>query len=533
MPPIVEKIIEKSVIYPKPMGFLPIYGTAGFRAHASLLHSTLFRCGILIAARSLSVKKNVGAMITASHNPEEYNGIKLIDFTGDMLDTEWEQVATKLCQAETDEDIEECIKTVMPCKNGCNRNFKVFIGRDTRSTCKDLLCPLIDGIAAMEVKHVNLGMVTTPQLHFFVSNSNKYNHIESQVLFPELYYTTLLNAFETLFEPDGYVRTPLYVDCANGVGGLIMSEVVAKMERCESKLDLKIVLRNIGEGRLNDGCGADYVQTHRDFPEHFENVPEGARCCSLDGDADRIVYFTRRRGQFMLLDGDRLSILYASYLKYLLLYIPCSISMGIIQTPYANGKSTSFIEKAMNLPVSISCTGIKHLSKEARKYDIGVYFEPCGHGSIYFDKNLINKLEEYEDDNEHVLKLLAIYSLMNQNIGDGIACILLAEAILSAGCPLEDWVSFYTDYPNIQRNIDVVKKEILKTMDYERKCVAPIGLQADIDAAVSLYPYGRAFVRPSGTERKVRIYVETVDEMDTIRLANDVETAVRNKFMGC
>lgn len=38
--------------YPKPADFKPSYGTAGFRAQASLLPSTVFRCGMLIGLRA-------------------------------------------------------------------------------------------------------------------------------------------------------------------------------------------------------------------------------------------------------------------------------------------------------------------------------------------------------------------------------------------------------------------------------------------------------------------------------------------------
>jgi phosphoacetylglucosamine mutase len=35
-------------------------------------------------------------MITASHNPEEDNGVKLIDPQGEMLEASWENYATLL-----------------------------------------------------------------------------------------------------------------------------------------------------------------------------------------------------------------------------------------------------------------------------------------------------------------------------------------------------------------------------------------------------------------------------------------------------
>lgn len=41
-----------SAAYPKPAEFRPSYGTAGFRAEASLLPSTVFRCGMLIGLKA-------------------------------------------------------------------------------------------------------------------------------------------------------------------------------------------------------------------------------------------------------------------------------------------------------------------------------------------------------------------------------------------------------------------------------------------------------------------------------------------------
>ena len=76
------------------------YGTAGFRAKAELLDSTFFRMGALAVLRSRSRQgMTIGLMVTASHNPVQDNGIKLIDADGGMLDQAWEVHATALANA--------------------------------------------------------------------------------------------------------------------------------------------------------------------------------------------------------------------------------------------------------------------------------------------------------------------------------------------------------------------------------------------------------------------------------------------------
>ena len=75
----------------------------------------------------------------------------------------------------------------------------------------------------------------------------------------------------------------------------------------------------------------------------------GARGCSFDGDADRIVYYYLRDGKhFRLLDGDKIAVMVAMYLGDLLSRAKLEgdekLRLGVVQTAYANGSSTKYLK---------------------------------------------------------------------------------------------------------------------------------------------------------------------------------------------
>lgn len=89
---------------------------------------------MLVALRSMHLKSAaVGLMITASHNPQNENGVKLIDPRGEMLDSSWEGLATKLANASNNQDLCTILINIASEYNISSSYIpRVFIGRDTR-----------------------------------------------------------------------------------------------------------------------------------------------------------------------------------------------------------------------------------------------------------------------------------------------------------------------------------------------------------------------------------------------------------------
>ena len=99
-----SRVLAVLQAYPQPAKELK-YGTAGFRDRADLpLHSMFARMGVLAVLRSRSAKgAAIGVMITASHNDECDNGVKLVDSDGGMLSHEWEPHTETLANARTED----------------------------------------------------------------------------------------------------------------------------------------------------------------------------------------------------------------------------------------------------------------------------------------------------------------------------------------------------------------------------------------------------------------------------------------------
>ncbi|CAF0950497.1 unnamed protein product [Rotaria sordida] len=529
-----EKLKSLLHEYPKSTNIFMGYGTAGFRARADILPWIMIRIGILATLRSKVKRACVGVMITASHNPECDNGVKLIDPHGEMLDQTWEVYANTLCTLDDDINIIwDYVETLMIQLN-IQPNDEAIIGiaYDIRQS-SPLLASIVKRAAqALSTTIMDFELMTTPQLHYAI---RCYNDDDLNGKYTEAdYFDKLCTAFQNLIFMTSSNKSfeSLAIDAANGIGAIKLTHVRRILANF-----IRIDIYNDGtKGLLNDKCGADYVKIYQKAPDGLP-LKNYSKCCSIDGDADRLIYFfIDENNQFRILDGDRFSVLFALFLSLKLQEAKLfdDVKIGVVQTAYANGRSTDYIINTMKVSVACVPTGVKHLHHKALDYDIGIYFEANGHGTVLFSDDLKSKVKAASEDPKRTEKerlaanqIRTFINLINETVGDAIADILATEVILFLlNLNLEKWLNFYDDLPQRQLKVAVKDRTMIQTIDAERRCIAPAHLQDRIDELVSKYPSGRAFVRPSSTEDIVRVYAEAITQIEADKLAIEIQKVV-------
>jgi phosphoacetylglucosamine mutase len=443
------------------------YGTSGFRNNSTIIKSISKDIGFIIAHIILKKQESFGLMITASHNHYKDNGIKIMNNSGHMIS----------------KNIEDCLEEYINYHTKHNLNnldtktksieTKIIIGYDSRESSPEICNLIIEGISSVSDKIIIevLPYITTPELHFYFSSIK------------ESYLQYISNQTNNIVYP-------CILDCANGIGSKIMSKLnhptISLINTSWKTPEL-----------LNNNCSSDYVCTYNSIPINSSNDNNILRA-SLDGDADRIVFYYLDNQELKILNGDYIVALILKYLSYV--FKPKEkTTIGFIYTGYTNQSCIEYIKRLQfddNIDISCICTstGVKHLHNEAEKYDIGVYFEQNGHGNIIF---------KIESEEINILK-----SLFHPNIGDGILDFFATLFILQElDMTPKDWIDLFVPHYSILEKQKVNDKNIFKSNHNELLLLEPKELQDYINNYTNSN-LCRAFVRASGTENVVRIYVE-------------------------
>ena len=257
------------------------------------------------------------------------------------------------------------------------------------------------------------------------------------------------------------------LDCANGacykVSPSILRELGAEVISIGTEPD---------GYNINHECGSTHPKRAQE-----EVIKQRADFgIALDGDGDRVVLIDRKGN---ILDGDDI--------MYILAYANPNRTgpwSGIVGTAMSNLGFEEGVRK-LGYKFKRADVGDKYVSQLLQKEGWMLGGEPSGH---IICRDLVST-------------------------GDGtIAALKVISSLLILEKDPEDILSNYTKMPQVNLNVEVDNKDILSDSDIQKKI-------KEIESDLTV---GRVLVRPSGTESKIRVMVESDDEITATKYAKDI-----------
>ena len=266
----------------------------------------------------------------------------------------------------------------------------------------------------------------------------------------------------------------IVLDCANGACYKVSPEIF-------QELGAEVITIGINPDgyNINQECGSTYPELiQKEVIKHRADYG-----ISLDGDGDRVILVDEKGN---ILDGDDL--------LYILAF----------SNPNRTGSWSGVVGTLMsNLGLE---DGIKKLGYKFKRADVG-------------DKYVTNMLADKgwmlggETSGHIICKDLV-------STGDGtIAALKVISSLLILGKKPSEVLSTYTKIPQINKAVEVSNKDIINDKDLK-------SLLKKIESDLTV---GRILVRPSGTEPKIRIMVESSESNVAEKFASDIEKLIKSK----
>lgn len=245
------------------------------------------------------------------------------------------------------------------------------------------------------------------------------------------------------------------------------------------------VLRELGAEVISIGTDPDGYNINREcgstHPEMIKEEVIRQRAdfgIALDGDGDRVVLIDKKGN---ILDGDDI--------MYILAYANPNRTgpwSGIVGTLMTNLGFEEGVKK-LGYKFKRADVGDKYVSQVLQKEGWMLGGEPSGH---IICRDLVST-------------------------GDGtIAALKVISSLLILEKDPEEILRNYAKMPQININVVVPNKDILSDASIQRKI-------KEIESDLTV---GRVLVRPSGTENKIRVMVESDDEKTATKYAKDIAT---------
>jgi len=284
-------------------------------------------CGVIptpaVAWLTRTKKFSAGAVISASHNPYQDNGIKFFSSKGEKLDD------------KTENDIEKKWST----------------------------------LSTIESRRAKVGVATEPRAFggkFAALNSEPEEIRKSYI---SDYITYLLSTLPLSYKEQRTLLSGLKiaVDCANGSTSGLAGEIF-------TRLGAEIhIINNRPDGKnINDGCGS----LHPECCAQVVKRTSAFAGMAFDGDGDRVIFIDEKGG---IIDGDKIIAVCTRYLKS----TGALKGRAVVATVMSN---LGFIEymRGLGVKLPLAAVGDRNVWEEMKKTGALLGGEQSGH--IIFKK---------------------------------------------------------------------------------------------------------------------------------------------------
>lgn len=350
--------------------------------------------------------------------------------------------------------------------------------------------------------------------------------------------------------PSEKYETHLVIDCCSGISAYHQDNIRSIMK---DFIDVSFINTDHSvKENLNSHSGAEYVHKVKKLPVNHPRLSGDTsvkKSLSFDGDVDRIIYYAtnEENTEIKMIDGDHFIVLFAKMLKFLIEKLSpklqekfhSEISLGVCCTAYSNGTFMDYIRNVLKLKLTLTKTGVKNLHAGAYNYDIAIYFESNGHGTVYYNNSVKEKIErlysfiESSADSQVLEMILIFLSLFNRTTGDSLSAMIATECCLKVmNMTVRDFYYLYNELDYVNITVKVKNKNDFVPNEDETRLIEPVDVQKVIDEVVSKYSFckARSFVRPSGTEDVIRVYSEAESMKEAVEVAELVKKYIQEYY---
>ena len=283
---------------------------------------------------------------------------------------------------------------------------------------------------------------------------------------------------KALTKNENFSGLKLVLDVANGAAYDVAPKVFKELGA-----DLKVISNKPDGLNINKDCGSTDIE----FLKQAVTENNADFGLALDGDGDRLIFVSKDLTE---IDGDQILYLLAKEKFQHNIYLG---TRGVVGTHMTN----QGLEDAL-----------KELDIELIRSDVG-------------DRHVLQKLEElgWELGGEQSGHVICLDSTLT---GDGIiAAIKFLDAINYSNKVYKENIKNFKKYPQVLKNIKTNDPEkIIKNKKFN---ALKKRLEADINNNK-----GRINVRKSGTEKLLRIMVESNDSAKTKNVSEELESFAKN-----